>query len=413
MPITKFGLSSLNNAFNSSVGDNFSSLLAQQVGNIFQPVRVKSIILNESHPRFKELGEWNGLGIIEYENINNPISSNSPLPTARPLLSNNKNFPLVNEIVFLFSLPNTDIGQFTTANDNYYLTTVALWNHPHHNAYPTQPNDLPPTQQKDYVQTQAGSVRRVTDQSTEIFLGKTFVERSNIHPILPFEGDIIYEGRWGNSIRIGSTVLNTPNNWSTTGSSGDPIMIIRNGQGKQTNEGWVPTVEDINNDDSSIYLTSTQIIPLNPASSDYTSYKSNPPQSPKEYFGKQIVLSSGRLVFNTTQDHLLLSSNKSINLNSLGGLNIDTNIVIIQSQNIYLGSKSATEPLLLGNKTVDLLNQLIDNISSFAQICSTLVSTPPGTPLGPLNIVSTQLVSSLKALQSNLNNIKSKYNYTV
>ena len=102
MPITKFGLSSLNNAFNSSVGDNFSSLLAQQIGNIFQPVRVKSIILNESHPRFKELGEWNGLGIIEYENINNPISSNSPLPIARPLLSNNKNFPLINEIVFLF-----------------------------------------------------------------------------------------------------------------------------------------------------------------------------------------------------------------------------------------------------------------------------------------------------------------------
>jgi hypothetical protein len=413
MPITKFGLSSLNNAFNSSVGDNFSSLLAQQVGNIFQPVRVKSIILNESHPRFKELGEWNGLGIIEYENINNPISSNSPLPTARPLLSNNKNFPLINEIVFLFSLPNTDIGEFTTANDNYYLTTVALWNHPHHNAYPTQPNNLPPTQQKDYIQTQAGSVRRVTDQSTEIFLGKTFKEKSNIHPLLPFEGDVIYEGRWGNSIRIGSTVPNTSNNWSSTGLSGDPILILKNGQGNQTKEGWVPIVEDINNDDSSIYLTSTQNIPITPASSDYTSYKSNPPQSPQKYSGKQIILSSGRLVFNTTEDHLLLSSNKSINLNSLGGLNIDTNIVIIQSQNIYLGSKSATEPLLLGNKTVDLLNQLIDNISSFAQICSTLVSTPPGTPLGPLNIVSTQLVSSLKALQSNLNNIKSKYNYTV
>jgi hypothetical protein len=413
MPITKFGLSSLNNAFNSSVGDNFSSLLAQQVGNIFQPVRVKSIILNESHPRFKELGEWNGLGIIEYENINNPISSNSPLPTARPLLSNNKNFPLINEIVFLFSLPNTDIGEFTTANDNYYLTTVALWNHPHHNAYPTQPNNLPPTQQKDYIQTQAGSVRRVTDQSTEIFLGKTFKEKSNIHPLLPFEGDVIYEGRWGNSIRIGSTVPNTSNNWSSTGLSGDPILILKNGQGNQTKEGWVPIVEDINNDDSSIYLTSTQNIPITPASSDYTSYKSNPPQSPQKYSGKQIILSSGRLVFNTTEDHLLLSSNKSINLNSLGGLNIDTNIVIIQSQNIYLGSKSATEPLLLGNKTVDLLNQLIDNISSFAQICSTLVSTPPGTPLGPLNIVSTQLVSSLKALQSNLNNIKSKYNYTI
>jgi hypothetical protein len=413
MPITKSGLSSLSNAFNSTIGDTFNALLAQQVGNIFQPVRVKSIILNESHPRFKELGEWNGLGIIEYETVSNPISSTEPLPFARPLLSNQKSLPLINEIVFLFSLPNTNIGQFTTSNDNYYLTTVSLWNHPHHNAYPTQPSTLPPSQQKDYVQTQAGSVRRVTDQSTEINLGNTFKERSDIHPLLPFEGDVIYEGRWGNSIRIGSTVQNTPNNWSNIGANGDPILILRNGQGTQTQEGWIPTTEDINNDDSSIYLSSTQQIPIEASSTDYTSYKNNPPLKPKDYSGKQILISSGRLVFNTTEDHLLLSSNKSINLNSLGGINLDTNTFTIQSQNIYLGSKNATEPLLLGNQTVELLNQLISNLSSFAQICSTLVSTPPGTPLGPLNIVSTQLDASLKALQANLNNLKSKYNYTV
>ena len=413
MPITKSGLSSLSNAFNSTIGDTFNALLAQQVGNIFQAVRVKSIILNELHPRFTELGEWNGLGIIEYEVVSNPISSNEPLPIARPLLSNQKSLPLINEIVFLFSLPNTNIGQFTTSNDNYYLTTVSLWNHPHHNAYPTNPNVLPPSQQKDYVQSQAGSVRRVTDQSTEINLGKTFKERSNIHPTLPFEGDVIYEGRWGNSIRMGSTVLDSSNNWSSIGTNGDPILILRNGQGIQTEEGWIPITEDINNDDSSIYLSSTQQIPLEASSTDYTSYKNNAPKQPKEYSGKQIILSSGRLIFNTTEDHLLLSSNKSINLNSLGGVNIDTNTFTIQSQNIYLGSKNASEPLLLGNQTVELLNQLISNLSSFAQICSTLVSTPPGTPLGPLNIVSTQLDASLKALQSNLNNLKSKYNYTV
>ena len=413
MPITKSGISSLSNAFNAAVGDSFSSLLAQQIGGIFQPVRIKSIVLDESHPRFKELGEWNGLGIIEYEAIDNPIASSPPLPIARPLMSNNKSLPLINEIVFLLSLPNTGIGEFTTSNDNYYLTTVALWNHPHHNAYPTQPSGLPPSQQKDYIQSQIGNVRRVTDQSTEINLGKTFKERSNIHPLLPFEGDTIYEGRWGNSIRMGSTVPNTPNNWSSIGQSGDPLTILRNGQGNQSDEGWIPTVEDINNDDSSIYLTSTQQIPLNPASSDYTSYSSNPPESPQKYSGKQIILSSGRLVFNTTNDHLLLSSNKSINLNALGGVNIDTNTFTVQSTNVYLGSKNATEPLLLGNQTVNLINQLISTLSSFATVCSTLVSTPPGTPLAPLNIASTQLVSSLNALKTNLTNIKSKYNYTV
>jgi hypothetical protein len=408
MPITQYGLGSLSNSFNPTNNNGFGFFNQTKLS----AVRVVSILLDESHPRFKELGEWNGLGTIEYVDIYN-VNSNVIRSIAKPFFPSVKHYPLINEIVYLLQLPSTDIGDNKNATISYYLDVISLWNHPHHNAYPTNPNILPPSQQKDYLQTQAGSVRRVTDQSTEINLGNTFKERSNIHPLLPFEGDVIYEGRWGNSIRIGSTVQNTPNNWSNIGANGDPILILRNGQGTQTQEGWIPTTEDINNDDSSIYLSSTQQIPLEASSTDYTSYKNNPPQKPKDYSGKQILISSGRLVFNTTEDHLLLSSNKSINLNSLGGINLDTNTFTIQSQNIYLGSKNATEPLLLGNQTVELLNQLISNLSSFAQICSTLVSTPPGTPLGPLNIVSTQLDASLKALQANLNNLKSKYNYTV
>ena len=152
--------------------------------------------------------------------------------------------------------------------------------------------------------SQLGNHRRVTDQSTEINLGNTFIERSNIHPLLPFEGDTIYEGRWGNSIRIGSTIKLKPpvnsslNNWSSVGTSGDPIMILRNGQGIQTDQGWIPTTEDINNDESSIYLASTQKIPLKASSTNYTSYTNYIPQKPDQYAGKQIMVNSGRLVFN-------------------------------------------------------------------------------------------------------------------
>jgi hypothetical protein len=410
--MAQYGFSALNQNLNNFLGNNFNTNLAQQQANLIQAVRVSSIVLDENHPRFKELGEWNALGAVEYVDIVNPLPSES-LPVAFPLLGNNKTLPLVNEVIYLLNLPDTGIGEISSNFKKYYIDVVSLWNHPHHNAFPTDPNILPPSQQKDYTQTQIGNVRRVTDQSTEIFLGKTFIERSNIHPLLPFEGDNIIEGRWGNSIRIGSTVPNTPNNWSSTGSSGDPIVIIRNGQGIQTEEGWIPTVEDINNDESSIYFTSTQKIPLNASSTNYFSYKNNSPQSPNQYAGKQVIINSGRIVFNTTQDHILLSSNKTVNLNAIEGVNIDTPTVVFQSRNVFIGSKNATEPLLLGNQTVELLNQLISNLASFAQICSTLVSTPPGTPLGPLNVVSTQLASSLNALQANLNNLKSKYNYTV
>jgi hypothetical protein len=310
-------------------------------------------------------------------------------------------------------LPNTEIETISSNTVAYYVNIVSLWNHPHHNAFPTAPNALPPTQQKDYIQTTGGNVRRVTDQSTEIYLGKTFIERSNIHPILPFEGDILYEGRWGNSIRIGSTVKNTINNWSSVGTNGDPIMILRNGQGIQTEEGWVPTVEDINNDDSSIYATSTQKIPLKASSTSYFSYKSNPPQTPDQYAGKQIIINSGRLVFNSTVDHILLSSKKSVNLNAVESVNIDAPVVTLQSGKLYLGSKNATEPLLLGNKTIATLNNLINNLNAFLQICSTVVSTAPGTPIVPLNLAASQLSSQLKIIQGNLEKLKSTSNFTV
>jgi hypothetical protein len=410
--MAKYGFSALNQNLNANANNGFAVKQAISQANLIKAVRVLSIVLDESHPRFKELGEWNGLGIIEYEDVNNPLPSPS-LPTARPLAGNFKNLPLINEIVYLVGFPNTDIDTISSNTVEYYLNIVSLWNHPHHNAYPTAPNALPPTQQKDYVQTEGGNVRRVTDQSTEIFLGKTFKERSNIHPLLPFEGDILYEGRWGNSIRIGSTVQNTPNNWSSVGTNGDPILIIRNGQGIQTEEGWVPTVEDINNDDSSIYQTSTQKIPLKASSVNYLSYKSNPPQTPDQYAGKQIIINSGRLVFNSTLDHILLSSKKSINLNAVESVNIDAPTTIIQSSKVLLGSKNATEPVLLGNSTISTLNNLIDNLSAFCQVCSTVVATAPGTPLVPLNLAANQLSAQLKVIQGNLEKLKSKSNFTV
>jgi len=410
--MANYGFSALNNNLNANSNNGFNVANAISQANLIRAVRVLSIVLDETHPRFKELGEWNALGIVEYEDVVNPLPSPS-LQTARPLTGNFKNLPLVNEIVYLIGLPNTDIASISSNSTEYYINIVSLWNHPHHNAFPTSPNSLPPTQQKDYIQTQAGNVRRVTDQSTEIFLGKTFKERSNIHPLLPFEGDMLYEGRWGNSIRIGSTVKDTPNNWSTVGTNGDPILIIRNGQGIQTEEGWVPTVEDINNDDSSIYIASTQKIPLKASSTIYDSYRTAP-TAPDQYSGKQVILNSGRLVFNTTQDHLLLSSNQTIGFNAVSGFNFDTKgNFVVGSPSIKLGSKNATEPLLLGNKTVTLLNQLLVNLEAFMTICSTLVSTPPGTPLGPLNIVAGQMSTILNGLQQNLQEIKSKNNFTV
>jgi hypothetical protein len=396
MTTAKYGISAINKNNNDNNSGTLGKLLFDQA-NSLRAVRVTSIVLDENHPRFKELGEWNGLGTIEYQDVITPKVTTS---TAKPLLGNNKTFPLINEIVYLLTLPSNKRSESTGPVTSYYVNIVSLWNHPHHNAYPTNPNTLPPAQQQDYVQTELGSIRRITDQSSEIYLGKTFVERANIHPLLPFEGDIINEGRWGNSIRLGSTVAtktNNPiglNNWSVTGSSGDPIIIIRNGQGTQVgDEGWIPVIENINDNDSSIYLTSTQALPLQASSTSYNSY-STQPQSPNQFSGKQIVLNSGRLVFNSSNNHILLSSNQSVGLNAISSVNIDTPLTVIQSNKVLLGSKDATESILKGDSLVKELTNLIEQIIKV----NTLLTNVPQIG-GVTNGINTELLKIMNAIE--------------
>jgi hypothetical protein len=418
-----YGLSGLNKNLNSNASNLSLGLAVSDLKNLITAVRVKNIVLDDTYPNFEAIGGWNALGTIEYELV---ISTTTTPLLAYPLNPNCKNYPLINEIVYLISLPNTNIGASNTSVKKYYINTVGLWNHPHHNAYPVSPNNLPPTQNKDYKQTQAGSVRRVTDQSTETFLGKTFHERSNIHPLLPFEGDIIQEGRWGNSIRFGSTVAGSPsptitNNWSEAGINGDPITIIRNGQGERTEEGWIPITEDINEDNSSIYLTSTQKVPLKATSTSYTSYNnSTAPDLPNEFSGRQILLNSGRLVFSAGNDHILLSAAKSINLNSQNSVNIDTKDFIVQSRgNVYLGSYSATEPLLKGNLTVNVLQNLITAVKQLNDTFRNLQTQPIvslGQPVSldmSMRLASITLNTTLIDIEKQLADLTSKNNFTI
>jgi len=120
------------------------------------------------------------------------------------------------------------------------------------------------------------------------------------------------------------------------------------------------------------------------------------------------------LVFNTTQDHLLLSSAKSINLNAVESINVDTTgPVTLQASEVYLGSKSATEPVLLGNATVDLLFQLLENLATLTANLATQVGVPPGAPLEPTRTVATLVNNNINDLLLNLNGLKSNSVKTV
>lgn len=143
-----------------------------------------------------------------------------------------------------------------------------LWRNVHNNAFPNleEYSKVVEEVSTSYSNSEAGEVNQEDTEIPTFLYGQTFVDKANIKSLLPFEGDVILEGRWGQSIRFGSTVkqYSDYNTWSNTGTNGDPITIIRNGQGPSfTKESWVPTVEDLNNDPSSIFLTYNQEIGIN------------------------------------------------------------------------------------------------------------------------------------------------------
>ena len=412
--MSKFGFGALNDGSNPGTSGTGKTLDALKLASLNSTGRVLSVVMDDTHPRYNELGGSKAIGAVELVEVSGGTADysttvkNQNYKVAFPLQPGVKNYPLINEIVYLVSQPTKKLQQRTSAVSLYYISVVNLWNHPHHNAIPYSAGSNTPANSKNYQDTVLGSTNKLTDSSGEIKFGNYFIERPNIYPLQPFEGDIIYEGRWGNSIRLTGTAPKR-NPWSSEGTQGDAIIIIRNGQTDNANKnGWDFTTEDINTDASSIYLTTTQKIPL-VSNANYFSYKSNPPTKPDEYTGKQIIINSGRLVFNTTEDHLILSSAQSINLSSTKTVNVDASEMTIQTEKIYLGSKSASEPLLLGDTTAELLKEMIAILKDL--IAASQTASNSGGPIPSLNQKAPGLLKRILALNPDL--IKSNSNFTI
>jgi hypothetical protein len=418
-----------NNSNSNSSGGAFNTLksLVDNNSSLFKIVRVLDIILDENHPKFKDVGEWNGIGTIYFEDINNSTIIST---FAYPLNPQIKLYPLVNEIVSLIYIPS----KFVDSSQNtkivyYYFPPTGIWNHPHHNAYPniTTYEALNKNQKDDYVNAGGEYVRRVEDNSTEINLNytkfpnpsqDTFQEKPNIHPILPFSGDIIYEGRYGQSIRLGNTSKSNSilkNNWSTFGNNGDPITILRNGQPTNTSdEGWIPITENIKNDLSSLYLTSYQKIPFSIANENF--YSTNtPPTTPSQYASPQIILNSDRIVLNAKSDSVLISGQTSVYISSNKSINLEAGQLYIDSTDIKLGSKTANQAVLKGDDTVELLKRLITEVTNLSTALKTIQIWPGGvsSPDPTIGPVAKIAESNLELITQQIDSIKSNFVKTI
>lgn len=197
-------------------------------------------------------------------------------PVAKPLTSDIKKLPLVNEIVAIIAGPSVDTVEQKGLQEYYYMSTYNVWNSSHQNASPNG-GDVSEFVNKNARSYEGSSgvnqpVNLDASQSVAFPLSPSFAEKENIKTLRPFTGDVTIEGRWGNSIRFGSTTaIPEQNSWSSDSTVGNPITIIRNGQGRQLDEtAWVPTVEDINRDLSNIYLTQGQKIVIDDIQNNFS-----------------------------------------------------------------------------------------------------------------------------------------------
>lgn len=344
----------------------------------------------------------------------------SKLPTAVPLDSNVKSYPLKGEIVIVVEYS----GRL------YYTQRLNFLNFPNQNITKDPYKLLSQDQQNasDRTATSAGNPN-VSGNENEDKPGKYFTPDKTIQSLLPLEGDIIYEGRFGQSLRFGGTVEEGTSGvdegkeklkrfkgtWAIGDRVGAPIVILRNGQ-KLGGDATKSYVEDINKDPSSIYITNGQIIPLKVANTNQKAWAGS---APSVYDGNQIILASDRLIFNSKKGEIMLFATAPIGISTPKSFYVDVGVdVVINSPKIYLGL-NAKESVVLGDKTAEWLKALIGEMRNLINAINQTVvrtGTGPSDPVqswAPNATGYNKVNSALTQLENKINTLLSKQNFTL
>lgn len=280
-------------------------------------------------------------GGIRYRSIGSSVGREEG--TAYPFFQSVKNVPIVGEVVLIIPGPKPG-GDSRSVSGDYYLPALNIWNNPQAGRS-SAGNYLP--QIKDGWQ-----------------------ETIDTNPLYPYPGDVILEGRKGQSIRLSENLSGTPWQGETTDLSTVAIVSGINTTGLP--EQYV--TEDINKDASSIYLLQDQNIPLKAPHEwkreGFTSYGelNNVPAS-NEYTGNQILLNSDRLYFNARKEHILLSAQQYVGL--LGDqVHLDaTNTINFAAPKVLL-TPAANNPLVRGNQVITELVNLYSRLASLTETLS-------------------------------------------
>jgi hypothetical protein len=248
-------------------------------------------------------------------------------------------------------------------------------------------------------------------------------------------GDLMFEGRHGNSIRIGSRNVNPYifiSNERGVGKveesivDGSLISITSNGTLQQhfggyedtVNEGPVPGFQLASDGVVGNGRTiGSMIQSVNTDDNSYTYlYDFGNTESTTSLVNgtNQILFHSDRIIINSKKNDIFISSINDIHLGTGRNLTISTKEdLIIESRNIYLGSpiknKSSVkmEPMVLGETLFELLEELTDNLSRMQGMSLYAPGPPVDIKVDGLKPIKTVF----DGIKKKLLNIKSNYHY--
>ena len=352
--------------------------------------RVVDVLLDNTREWInEELGEKYPIGTIKCIRLNQNNEATDVEVYAYPSSVGTAHIPHPPEIVGLEHKPISDSQFDSTWEALYYTDVVNLWGSPNNNALPA------------------------TNFDGQNLLGKDVPTLSDINPLYPFPGDILTEGRQGQSIRIGG-FKSAENKLVDDSNNGKPYILISNGQIK-TDNGVDHIVEDINKDPNSIYLLSDHQTELVAANLKRDSYDAVPLTS-NQYKGNQVIINGGRLYFNAKEDSAFISAKESIGLNART-LNLDAkDYICLDASKIYLGKGARTakftkEPVVLGVQLENWLNSLLDSLGRLSRALST-ASSVSGGPVTQLNAAGPALQATVTSLRTQIKQFQSKKVYT-
>ena len=138
------------------------------------------------------------------------------------------------------------------------------------------------------------------------------------------------------------------------------------------------------------------------------------PQFP--YEGRQIIIDSGRVTLNSKDDTTFLLGREAVSISSGGSVNIDSNgDFLLNSSKIYFGLKTEDtdhEPLVLGFKLSQLLNNLASTLGSAAEDLKVAVDAQ-GADLAQVQSAGDKLLTAADQLSKAIKTMNSNKSFTL